>query len=257
MNPFDLTGEAAFITGGNGGIGRAIALGLARAGADVAIAARDSMKSETVRAEVAALGRQAVAVDCDVTSKANVDQAVQAALAALGKISIVINNAGISRGGPPESISEADWDAVVDTNLKGALLVAQACFPALVANGRGKVVNIASEYSLFGNANGLPYGASKGGVITLTYGLADAWARHSIQVNAVIPGIIETDIWRGSLSIPEFRARLERRTPAGRIGLPDDVAGPVVFLCSHAADFVTGQWFAIDGGVNIADPLLH
>lgn len=257
MNLFDLSGEAAFITGGNGGIGRGIALGLAAAGADIAIAARDSRKSDSVRAEVEALGRRAVTVDCDVTSRASIDEAVKAALAALGKISIVVNNAGIGRGGPPETLTEDDWDAVVDTNLKGTLLVSQACFPALVANGRGKIINIGSEYSIFGFPNGLPYGASKGGVITLTFGLADAWAAHNIQVNALIPGVIETDIWRGALSIPDFRGHLVRRTPAGRIGLPDDLAGPAVFLSSRASDFVTGQWFAVDGGINIADPVTH
>ncbi len=257
MNLFNLSGEVAFITGGNGGIGRGIALGLAAAGADVAIAARDSGKSEAVRNEIEALGRRAVAVDCDVTSRASIDEAVKATLAALGKISIVVNNAGIARGGPPATLDEADWDAVVDTNLKGTLLVSQACFPALTANGRGKIINIGSEYSLFANPNGLPYGASKGGVITLTFGLADAWASHNIQVNAIIPGVIETDIWRGALAVPDFRSRLERRTPAGRIGLPEDLAGPAVFLASRASDFVTGQWFAVDGGVNIADPVIH
>ncbi|MCE7929243.1 MAG: SDR family oxidoreductase [Dehalococcoidia bacterium] len=257
MNLFDLSGEVAFITGGNGGIGRGIALGLASAGADIAIAARDSSKSQSVRAEVEALGRRAVAVDCDVTSRTSIDGAVKAALDAFGKISVVVNNAGIGRSSPPETLSEDDWDAVVDTNLKGTLLVSQACFGALVANGRGKIINIGSEYSLFGSAIGLPYGASKGGVITLTYGLADAWAVHNIQVNALLPGVIETDIWRGSLAVPDFRARLERRTPAARIGLPEDMAGPAVFLASRASDFVTGQWFAVDGGVNIADPVIH
>jgi len=251
--PFDLSGEVAFVTGGNGGIGRAMAMALAQAGADVAIAARDHERSLSVQREIEALGRRAAAFTCDVSNSTDVDRAVNATLGSLGKISIVVNNAGISRFSPPEALAEADWDAVVDVNLKGSFLVARACFPALVANGRGKIINIASGYSLFGTTTNLPYGASKGGVLTLTYGLANSWAQYGIQVNAVIPGVIETDIWRGAFENVEFRKRMEQRTPAGRVGQPQDLGGVAVFLASRASDFVTGQWIAVDGGLFTAD----
>jgi 2-dehydro-3-deoxy-D-gluconate 5-dehydrogenase len=256
-NPFDLDGEVALVTGGNGGIGRAMALALARAGADIAIVARDPARSAAVRREVEALGRRAAAFTCDVSSSSDVDRAVNGALAALGKLSIVVNNAGISRAAPPETLSEADWDAVLDVNLKGSFLVARACFPALVANGRGKIINVGSGYSFFGTTANLPYGASKGGVLTLTYGLANSWAQHGIQVNAVIPGVIETDIWSGAFGNDIFRKRIEQRTPAGRVGQPEDVGGVTVFLASRASDFVTGQWIAVDGGYFIADSVFR
>jgi 2-deoxy-D-gluconate 3-dehydrogenase len=252
---FDLSGNVAVVTGGNGGIGRGVALALAQAGADIAIFARDAAKSQETCEAIEAIGRKAAAFSCDVRRRAEIDAAVAGTLSAFGRISIVVNNSGIARLAPHELLSEADWDSVLDTNLKGALLTAQACFPSLRANGRGKVINIGSEYSLFGASRNLAYGASKGALLTLTYGLADAWARHNIQVNAILPGIIETDIWGASLEASDLRTRMEKRTPAGRIGLPGDVGPVSVFLASHASDFVTGQWIAVDGGFNVADPI--
>ena len=216
--PFDLSGEVAFVTGGNGGIGRAIAIALAAAGADVIVAARDAAKSGAVVDEVTAAGNRCLAVPCDVSRRESVGSAVERATAAFGKLTIVVNNAGFGRVAAPDKLSEDDWDLVLDTNLKGAFLASQACFPALQANGRGKVINIGSEYSLFGSTRNVPYSVSKGGLMTLTYSLADAWARHNIQVNAILPGIIDTDIWGGSLDEPDLRQRMERRTPPAASG---------------------------------------
>jgi 2-deoxy-D-gluconate 3-dehydrogenase len=254
---FDLGGEVAFVTGGNSGIGRGIALALARAGAAVAIAARDRAKLDATRAEIEALGRPAASFTCDVAVRAEIDAAVDGTRAALGKISIVVNNAGAGRVSRPERLAEDDWDRVLDTNLKGAFMVAQACFPALVANGRGKIINVASEYALFGASANIAYGSSKGGILAMTYALADGWARHNIQVNALVPGVIETGLWEGFLDRPDARGRLVARTPAARLGQPEDIGGPAVFLASRASDFVTGQWLAVDGGFNIADPVVR
>ncbi|MGE5594568.1 MAG: SDR family NAD(P)-dependent oxidoreductase [Hyphomicrobiales bacterium] len=257
LDLFDLTGEVAFVTGGNRGIGRGMARALAKAGAAVAIAARDQAKTADAVAEIEAAGGKALGLACDVTARASVERALQATLETFGKLSILVNNAGISRVSSPEKHTEQDWDAVVDTNLKAVMFVSQAAYPALVANGRGKVINIGSEYSIFGAMRNISYGASKGGVVQLTKGLASAWARKNIQVNAILPGIIDTEIWGEALDAEaEFTKRMVARTPAGRVGYPDDLAGVTVLLASRGSDFITGQAIVVDGGFAIADPLV-
>jgi 2-deoxy-D-gluconate 3-dehydrogenase len=252
MDPFDLSGNVAIVTGGNGGIGRGIALALAAAGADVAIAARNADKTAAVVAEIEALGRRALGVPCDVLRKADIDAAVAATIETLGRPSILVNNSGIARGGRPERMSEQDWDDVVDTNLKACFLFAQAVYPSMKELGRGKVINIGSEYSLFGSAQVVSYSASKGGVVQLTKSLAVAWAPDNIQVNCIIPGWIVTDMTAGGYANPEFHARILARTPAGRWGEPEDCGGPAVFLASRASDFVTGVSIPVDGGYAVA-----
>lgn len=248
MTSFDLDGRVALVTGGNGGIGRGIALGLAEAGADVVIAARDEAKTAGVVAEIEALGRRALGVRCDVNDRADVDAAVAAANEAFGGLAILVNNAGVAGGGLPEEIPEEVWDRVVDTNLKASFVFAQAAHPLLKASGHGKVINIGSEYSLFGSPRVLPYSASKGGVIQLTKSLAVAWAGDHIQVNAIIPGWITTDMTAGVISTPELHDPIISRTPAGRFGEPEECAGAAVFLASQASDFVTGVSIPVDGG---------
>lgn len=249
---FDLSGAVAIVTGGNGGIGRGIALGLARAGADIAVAARNREKTAAVVKEVEALGRRCLAIECDVRRRAQIDGAVETVRRELGRISILVNNAGIAAGGRPEALAEEVWDRVLDTNLKAGFLFAQACHPAMLENGWGKVINIGSEFSLFGSPTGLPYAASKGGVVQMTKSLAAAWARDNIQVNCIIPGWITTDMTEPITRNQPAYQRIVDRTPARRFGEPDECAGAAIFLASRASDFVTGQSIAVDGGYSIA-----
>ena len=246
-SPFDLTDRVALVTGGNRGIGRGIALGLAEEGADLVIAARDEARSAEVVREIEALGRRAVAVSCDVTIEADIAAAIEAARG-LGGLHILVNNAGVARGGVPAEIEEAAWDLVVDTNLKASFRLAQAAYPLFIEAGGGKVINIGSEFSLFGSAAALPYSASKGGVIQLTKSLAVAWARDAIQVNAIIPGWIRTDMTAGVQANEALRQRIIERTPARRFGRPEECASAAVFLASDASDFVTGVAIPVDGG---------
>jgi 2-deoxy-D-gluconate 3-dehydrogenase len=250
---FDLSGRVALVTGGNRGIGRGIAIGLARAGADVVIAARDEAKTAAVRREITELGRRCVGVRCDVTARSDVTAAVEAAVDQLGQLSILVTNAGIGGGGPPQSIADEVWDRVLDTNLKAVFVCAQAAYPALARNGGGKVITIGSEYSLFGSPRVLPYAASKGGVVQLTKSLAVAWAQDNIQVNAIIPGWISTDLTAGiPTNVPDLYDAIIRRTPVHRFGEPEELAGAAVFLASRASDFITGQSIVVDGGYSIA-----
>ena len=249
---FDLGGRVAIVTGGNGGIGRGIAVGLAEAGADVVIAARDEAKTAAVVEEIRALGHSAAGVRCDVTQRDEIEAAVAFAREQFGGLSIVVNNAGVSGGGPPEEFGEAVWDRVLDTNLKAGFQFAQAAYPLLKESGRGKLINIGSEYSLFGSANVVPYAASKGGVIQLTKSLAVAWARDNIQVNAIIPGWITTDMTAPVKDNETFYNQILKRTPARRFGEPEECAGTAVFLASAASDFVTGVSIPVDGGYAIA-----
>lgn len=251
---FDLTGRVALVTGGNRGIGRGIALGLARAGADIVIAARNREQTALVESEVADLGRRAVGVECDITEREGRVRAVSAALDTFGTLSILVNNAGIARGGPPETYPEADWDAVVDTNLKSVFLLCQQAYPALLAAHGGKIINIGSTYSLVGGAMVIAYSASKGGVVQLTRSLAGAWAKDNIQVNCIIPGWIRTEMIIRSMTNPARVTGILSRTPAVRFGEPEDIAGLAILLASHASNFITGQSIAVDGGLLTADP---
>jgi len=249
---FGLEGKVAIVTGGNGGIGRGIAIGLADAGADIVIAARNEEKTSRVVDEIKVIGRRCLGVRCDVQKREDIRTTIENTLKEFGTVNILVNNAGISRGGPPQSIPEETWDDVVDTNLKTVFLFSQAVHPALVAAGGGKIVNIGSEYSIFGSAFALPYAASKGGVIQLTKSLAVAWAGDNIQVNAIIPGWVRTDMTAPIFSIEPFYKTIVQRTPAGRFAEPEEMAGAAVFLASEASDFITGQSIPVDGGYSVA-----
>lgn len=245
---FDLDGRVALVTGGNGGIGRGIALGLAHAGADLVIAARNEAKNTVVVEELRRLGRRALAVACDVQDRAQIEAAVEAARSEFGRLDILVNNAGVAGGGRPESISMETWNRVVGTNLTAMFEACQLAFPLLNASGHGKVINIASEYSLFGSSRAIPYSASKGGVVQLTKSLAAAWAADQIQVNAIVPGWITTEMTQGVKDNVAFYNQIIARTPARRFGEPEDLAGAAVFLASAASDFVTGVVLPVDGG---------
>jgi 2-dehydro-3-deoxy-D-gluconate 5-dehydrogenase len=252
MKLFDLGGKAAIVTGGNGGIGRGIALGLAQAGADVCIAARDAAKSERVKREIEDLGRRCIAVRCDVDQTPDIEAAIDATRKAFGSVHILVNNAGRAVLKPPEAMTDEEWLSVIDTNLNSVFRFCRAVHPHFKSGGGGKIVNLGSMYSLFGSSFAPSYAASKGGVIQLTKSLAVAWAPDNIQVNAILPGWITTDMTAPVRGMTEMYQGIVSRTPAGRFGEPEECAGAAVFLASAASDFVTGQSLAVCGGYSIA-----
>lgn len=251
---FVLDGYAALITGGNGGIGMAMARGLQRAGAQVAVTGRNHDKNVAARG---VLGDGALVVEADVADVAD-EQSVQAVTekvaSAFGGLDILVNNAGAFRGGPLEQLSFSDWCAVLDSHLTGAFLCTKHSVPFFAAAGRGKVINIGSMYSCFGAPEFADYSAAKTGILGLTRALAVELAPQHIQVNAILPGWYETDLTRG-MPDSALGEQIRRKTPAGRWGDLDDLIGPVVFLASRASDFVTGAALPVDGGYVIADRL--
>ncbi|MCW5749916.1 MAG: glucose 1-dehydrogenase [Alphaproteobacteria bacterium] len=252
MKAFDLTARVALVTGGNGGIGLGMAKGLAEAGATVAILGRNRDKNEAALASLAALGRPASAHQGDVTSEADLKRVVAEIEQRHLRLDILINNAGINIRKRPEEYALAEWRQILDTNLTSAFIAAQAAYPAMKRAGGGKIINIGSMMSIFGASFAGPYAASKGGIVQLTRALASAWAADNIQVNAVLPGWIDTDLTRRARSdVPGLHERVLARTPAGRWGRPEDHAGIAVFLASAASDFVTGTAIPVDGGYSV------
>jgi len=246
MDLFDLQGKAALVTGGNGGIGLGMARALARAGAKVAIAGRDAAKNA---AAAKALSGEALTIQADLRKEASCRAMVDEAAGRLGRLDIVINNAGMNVRKQPQDYTLDEWKLVMDTNLTSAFVAAQAAYPHLKRAGGGKIVNIGSMMSIFGASFVAPYGASKGGIVQLTRALACAWARDNIQVNAVLPGWIDTALTqRARQDVAGLHERVLARTPAGRWGEPEDLAGIAVFLASKASDFVTGTAIPVDGG---------
>jgi len=251
-NLFDLGGRVAVVTGGNGGIGFGIADGLAGAGARVVIAARNRAKSDAAVAKLVAMGAQALAIEIDVTRESDWKLVLQHTLDEFGRIDILVNNAGVLLGKPPEAYSLEEWHSIIDTNLTGAFIGSQSVFPEMKRLGGGKIINIASLTSTFGSPFNVPYTASKGGILQLTRGLATAWAMHDIQVNAISPGWIDTDLATGVRArVPGFNEKVVARTPAGRWGQAADFAGVAVFLAGRASDFITGAAIPVDGGYSI------
>jgi 2-deoxy-D-gluconate 3-dehydrogenase len=249
MTLFDLTGRVAVVTGGNSGIGLGMAKGLAAAGAAIAVAARNVEKGEAAAAELASLGARTAFIALDVADEGSCRALIEKTVARFGRLDILINNAGTSIRKPPESYTAAEWHTVLDTNLTGALFCSQAAYPAMKQAGGGKIINIGSMYSIFGTSYGAAYAASKGGLVQLTKSLAIAWAKDNIKVNAVLPGWIDTELTQGARRhVPELHDRVLTRTPAGRWGVPEDLAGIAVFLAASASDFVTGAAIPVDGG---------
>lgn len=249
-NPlFDLTGRTALITGSGQGLGLALARGLAQAGASVVLNGRTESKlvaaAEVLRAEGA---RVALAL-FDVTDGAAAERAVAGVEADFGPINILINNAGIHQRAPLAEMTEAQWRAVIDTNLTSAFLVARAIAPRMIARGAGKIINIASITSEVSRPTIGNYAAAKGGLKMLTRAMAVEWAKHGIQSNAIAPGYFLTDLNTALLANVEFNAWVCKRTPAGRWGRPEELAGAAVFLASRASDFVNGQMLVVDGGL--------
>jgi 2-deoxy-D-gluconate 3-dehydrogenase len=253
MGAFDLTGRVALITGGNGGIGLGMARGLAKAGASLVIASRDAEKNAVAVAELGALGAPCHALQVDLADDDACRAMPEVAHARFGRLDILINNAGIARGGRPGTLTLDDWHTVLQVNLTAVLVACQAAHPLMMAAGGGKIINIGSMYAIFGAPFVPAYAASKGGLIQLTKSLAAAWAADNIQVNAILPGWVTTDMTAAAQSAATgFSAAIVARTPAGRWGEPSDFEGPAVFLASSASDFVTGASLAVDGGFSIS-----
>jgi 2-dehydro-3-deoxy-D-gluconate 5-dehydrogenase len=249
MRLFDLTGRVAIVTGGNGGIGLGMARGLAEAGAAVMLTGRNAEKNATALAELTATGVSAQAFAGDLTDEATVADLIDRTVAAFGRLDILVNNAGINRRKQPEAYSLEEWRMILDGNLTSAFLCARAAYPALCKEGGGKIINIGSMMSIFGTSFVAPYAASKGGIVQLTKALASAWAKDGIQVNAVLPGWIDTELTKqGRRDIEGLEERVTARTPAGRWGDPADLAGIAVFLAAPASDFITGTAIPVDGG---------
>jgi 2-dehydro-3-deoxy-D-gluconate 5-dehydrogenase len=244
---FNLDGRVAVVTGGNGGIGRGIALGLAAAGAAVAVLARSQEKNEAVLGELRALGAASIALRLDVTDRAALAPAMAEVERRLGPIDILVNNAGIALPGGVLKVDAAAWDRVIETNLNSCFLLSQIAARSMAPRRRGKIINIASEYSHFGNPILPSYAASKGGLVQLTKSMAVELAAHNIQVNALVPGWIESELTAPMKGRP-FYDEVVKRTPAGRFGTPEECAGAAVFLASRASDFVTGATVVVDGG---------
>lgn len=252
MSAFELKGHVALVTGGNGGIGLGMAEGLAQAGASIAIAARNMEKSEAAADKLRALGADVATIPVDVSSEQSVKDMASACLDRFGRIDSLIANAGVNDRKPPQDYSAETWNWIIETNLSGPFFCAQAVYPAMKAQGGGKIITIGSMASIFGLPFAAPYAATKGGVVQLSRVLATAWAADNIQVNAILPGWIDTELTRNARQqVGGLHERVETRTPASRWGNPQDFAGIAVFLASPASDFVTGTAIPVDGGYSI------
>ena len=249
MNPFDLSGRVAVVTGGNGGIGLGMARGLGAAGARIVVAARNLEKSMVAVERLKQDGAEAVAIAVEVTDESSVAALFEQCSVQCGRVDILVNNAGTNIRRPPQDCSVDDWHAVVDTNLTSTFLCSRAAYVHLKRAGGGKIVNIGSMMSVFGAPYAPAYAASKGGVVQLTKSMATAWAADNIQVNAILPGWIDTELTQAARrQVDGLNERVLARTPAGRWGRPEDLAGVAVFLASAASNFITGATLAVDGG---------
>lgn len=249
-HPFDLTGRIALVTGASRGIGRAIAVELARAGADVAVVGRDEQALADTVQQVEGTGRRCLPLLADVTRPEQVRRCVEGCLSDLGGLHILVNNAGVTLVKPIGDIALAEWQRVMDTNVTAAFLFCQAAGPHFIQQGGGKVINVASIAGLIGGTGVyLAYSVSKGAMVSFTRALAMEWARYRINVNAIAPGTIYTDMTAAACDDPDIRERYLRRIPWRRFGRVEDVAPAAVFLASDAADYVTGEVLVIDGGV--------
>ena len=245
-----LEGKSAIVTGSSRGIGKAIALALADAGADVLVNYRESaQQAEEVAAAIAGKGREAVCVQADVTDAEAVDTMVKAAVEAFGKVDLLVNNAGLVKDKFLAFMSEADWDEVLDTNLKGAFLCMKAVSKQMVRRKSGKIVNISSDAGLLGDMMRVNYSAAKAGMLGMTKAAARELAARGVTVNAVAPGLIETDLTADMKE--NRREQLLGMIPFGRFGSSEEVASVVVFLASSAADYLTGQVISVDGGLRM------
>ncbi|MFC1910416.1 SDR family NAD(P)-dependent oxidoreductase [Chloroflexota bacterium] len=247
---FDLTGKYALVVGGGGGIGHALALGLADCGVDVAVTSRKLENLEGTVKEIKAKGRKSLAIACDVVQEKSVVDMVKGVKAAFPRIDILVNAHGLAIRKPAETFPIEEWQQVMDINARGLFLCCQAVGREMIKQKYGKIINLSSVRGRYGlPADYAAYCASKGAVDTLTRTLACEWAKHNVLVNAVAPTIVETALTKPALADPEYAKRMASRIPLGRWAMPEDIVGPTIFFASDASSFVTGQVLYIDGGV--------
>ena len=254
----ELQGQVAIVTGGGRGIGRATALELARLGADVVVAELDKAGAERTAGEVSALGRKSLAIATDVTRGSDLAAMAQRTKAELGRIDVLVNNAGIYRAAATLDVTEEHWDAIMTINARAAFFASQAVLPVMIGQKSGAIVNLASMAGKIGSKTNLPYNASKAAVVSMTKSLALAHAGDGIRVNCVCPGFVETDMWKmvardqGALlgmTAEEFTRQRASQVPLGRMERPEDVAAVIGFLASPRAGYMTGQALSVDGGL--------
>jgi NAD(P)-dependent dehydrogenase (short-subunit alcohol dehydrogenase family) len=248
MDLFDLTGKIALVTGSTKGLGETSAKALAKAGAEVAVCGRNQADLKRVSAEIQAIGRKSAGFELDVLSKENVKKGIEQVLNHFGRIDILVNNAGTNYRVPVLEYPEDKWDLIINTNLKGYFLVAQAVVPQMIERGYGKVINMSSIFGKVGLATQLAYASSKGGVEQMTKVMALEWAKQGVRVNAIGPTYFETDMVKQIRNDPVRFNFINERTPMGRWGYLPELEGTVIFLASKASDFVTGQVIYVDGG---------
>ncbi|MBP2637192.1 MAG: kduD [Firmicutes bacterium] len=247
LNQFSLKGKIAIVTGASRGLGAGMALGLAEAGADVAVVATSAKAEETAKA-VRELGRRAIAIRADLSSIQSIPGIVEKTMAEFGKIDILVNCAGINRRYAAIDCTEKEWDDVINLNQKSTYFMCQAVAREMIKQKSGKIINMASLMSFQGGLNVSPYTASKGAVAAVTKALANEWAPHGINVNAIVPGYFATDLTQALQDDPERNRDISLRIPQGRWGKADDLKGAVVFLASDASAYVQGHLLAVDGG---------
>jgi len=252
-NLFSLKGRVAIVTGGNGGIGKGIARAFAAMGGDIVIAARNQAKIDKAVSEIKGeFGVQVLGVQFDVAQEDEIQNMVKQALDRFGRIDILVNNAGINIRKIPQEYQASEWDQVLAVNLRSPFLCCKAVYPSMKSVSGGKIINIGSMTSIFGGAKLAPYGTSKGGIIQLTRSLAVAWANDNIQVNAILPGWIDTELTKQArIDIEGLNEKVIARTPVGRWGQPHELAGAAIFFASPASDFVTGVMLPVDGGYSV------
>lgn len=251
MTAISLEGKTALITGASRGLGAAIARAYAEAGADVALCARNTELLEAVAAECRAHGRRAVVIAADLTDLAAAGQIVERAAAELGKIAIVLNNAGVNPIYKPTlDTSLEEWQHIMGMDLTAPFLISQAAARHMIPNGGGTIIQMASVSGLLASPRMAPYSAAKGALLSLTRTLGAEWARYNVRVNAIAPGYVATDLTAGMLANPKYSEGIRAATPLNRVGTPDEIAGVAVFLASDAASYVTGSTYVVDGGIS-------
>jgi NAD(P)-dependent dehydrogenase (short-subunit alcohol dehydrogenase family) len=245
-NLFNLEGKIAVVTGASRGLGKAMAIGLAKAGADVVVT--DVLDTTETVAEIKKLNRKSFGLKVDVSNTSDVEAMVKNVLEKFDNIDIFVNNAGILRTGNAEVLDRRDWDEVIDVNLTGQFLCAQAVGRQMIKQRAGSIINIASIAGLGGYASSVPYSASKAGVILMTKTLAIEWGKYNVRVNAICPGVFATDMTDAYLKDKQFKDMIKNNVPLGRHAKPDELVGTVVYLASKASDYMTGHALVIDGG---------
>ena len=250
---FDLTGKVAIITGGNGGLGLGIAKGLAMVGAKVAVVGRNQDKIDNAVAQLKAEGADALGIQCDVSQEDDVNRMVKETVARFGRIDILFNNAAISWGIPAETMTLEQWNNFIAINMTSCFLTSKACFPEMVKAGGGKIINVGSIITKLGFGKLVHYAAAKGGMDHMTQSLAQGWGKYNIQVNALLPGLVDTEMM--PCEGPNKNGLVDyavKRTPVGKFGRPSDFHGISILLASPASDFITGSIIVVDGGLSLS-----